>query len=145
MLGCFLQILTSICCYDVMCFLSRTTHYLENTMNNLENNLNIWVIEQWNPVSKCGLLVEETSSFCKHCLLSVKRKTGHKRGTVCCNGYAEDCSSNSTNMLPIKNTNILITACSVQHLFTFVSRLNQNYKLVILLTIKYGHICRSSY
>ena len=45
MLGCFLQILTSICCYDVMCFLSRTTHYLENTMNNLENNLNIWVIE----------------------------------------------------------------------------------------------------
>jgi hypothetical protein len=41
MLSCFLQILTSIYCYDVMCFLSRATYYLENAMNDLENNLNI--------------------------------------------------------------------------------------------------------
>jgi len=41
MLSFFLQNLTSICCYDVMCFLNRTTYYLENTMNDLEKNLYI--------------------------------------------------------------------------------------------------------
>ena len=45
------------------------------------------------------------------------------------------CPSNSTNMLAIKNSNILKTSCYVQRLFTFVSYLKQNYKLVILFVL----------